>query len=96
MLTEDHFEELNDTLKDVAYGLSEIGRGVGNPEYIDGPESLTEAVDRVATSLKCLGNGDAVTPMGALEAHGKAILDAADKLSMSLNRIADAIRSLRP
>ena len=35
-----------------------------------------EALSRIATQLKYLGNGDAGTPMGAIEAHGKFMSDA--------------------
>lgn len=37
---------------------------------------LAEAQDRTATWIKNLGNADAATPMGGLEALGKVLADA--------------------
>jgi hypothetical protein len=50
---------------------------------------LARAQDRTATALKNLGNGDAATPMGAIEALGAVLKDGAEQ-------IADAISGLRP
>ena len=47
--------------------------------------AVARAIDALAEAINRLGNNDAFTRMGALEAHGKAILDASQN-------IADAIR----
>ncbi len=64
------------------------------------PANIAEAVFALAESIrsagKWLGNGDAATPMGALEAHGKAVLDAADRIAGALSDVADAIRKHGP
>ncbi len=62
-------------------------------------ESLSAAMialaDRISYGLKCLGNADAGTPMGAMEAHGKAIIAAGDKIAGAIDYLADAIRDQR-
>lgn len=59
-------------------------------------EKVAEALNEIASALYQLGNGNAATPMGGLEAHGlklaEAIEDAAIKLSGSLDGLADAVR----
>ncbi len=50
-----------------------------------------EAIDHVATALHRLGNADATTPFGALEAHGLAMKEAADIVAVGLEAIAEAI-----
>ncbi len=63
------------------------------------PANLVDAISQVGADIryaaKWLGNGEASTPMGALEAHGKAILDAADNIAGAIRDLADAIREAR-
>jgi hypothetical protein len=59
-----------------------------------GDVNLTDAVADVAHALRLLGNADASTPMGALEAHGKAMLEASENISGGLHDIAEAIREI--
>jgi methyl-accepting chemotaxis protein len=54
-------------------------------EDIEVPDALL----RIAMQLKYLGNGDAGTTMGAIEAHGKFVSDA---ISTGVSDIAQAIR----
>ena len=58
-------------------------------------EDISEALDRlgqaIATGLAGLGNGNAYTPMGALEAHGQAILDAADNIASASRELSISI-----
>lgn len=56
------------------------------------PANAVDSLDRVADALYRLGNADAATPMGGLEAHGKAILDASEKIAAALHDVAEAIR----
>ncbi len=58
----------------------------------DGDVNLTHAVADVAHALRLLGNADASTPMGALEAHGAAMIEASENIASGLHDIADAIR----
>ena len=60
----------------------------------DGDRNLTHAVADVAHALQLLGNAGASTPMGALEAHGAAMLEASENISGGLHDIADAIREI--
>jgi len=54
--------------------------------------NTVDALDSLAHALKWLGNADASTPMGALEAHGAAMLEAAEKIQAGLSDVAEAIR----
>jgi len=58
--------------------------------------NVVDALDSVARAMvfaaKHLGNGDASTQWGALEAHGKAMLDAAETVGSGLHDLADAVR----
>ena len=45
-------------------------------------DSVVHAGERIASALRLLGNADAGTPMGAVEAHGQAVLEAAEKIAM--------------
>ena len=61
--------------------------------------AIAEGLGAVARALQFLGNGDAATNMGALEAHGKLIeelhgsaLNSVDGISSALLEIATVIR----
>jgi hypothetical protein len=61
-------------------------------------EEISEAeiiAGAITSGLKWLGNGNASTPMGAIEAHGKSILDSATLIADALHDVADAIRRLK-
>ena len=45
---------------------------------------VAEATNRIADQLKWLGNGDACTPMGAIEAYGKHIGEKMDELASAI------------
>jgi hypothetical protein len=50
---------------------------------------------QIMHAAKWLGNGDAITNMGALEAHGKAILDGCAVVASAITDLADAVRDLK-
>ena len=61
-------------------------------------EAIASAILRAASML---GNGNASTPMGAIEAHGlksfegmEQIINSIDGVAYSLDTIADAINAL--
>jgi hypothetical protein len=54
--------------------------------------NIVDALAMIAQQLNYLGNADAATSMGALEAHGKAMMDSADRIASALEDVADAIR----
>jgi hypothetical protein len=61
--------------------------------------NLVDAISQVGADIryafKYLGNGDASGPMGAMEAHGKAILDASKIIASAIRDLADAIREVK-
>ena len=57
-------------------------------------DPVAEALHEVARSIFRLGNADASTPFGGLEAHGMAITEAANKINEGLEDVASAIRDL--
>lgn len=54
-------------------------------------EDIAQALDSIARALRDLGNADAATPMGALEAHGKTLGNGLDSIASSLGAIAEAL-----
>ena len=58
-------------------------------------EDIIEAIDGLAHSiylgLSNLGNGNAATPMGALEAHGQAMLEAAENIASAIRELSASI-----
>jgi len=61
----------------------------------DASEDICEAIDNLARAihlgLRQLGNADAVSPMGAIEAHGVAIRDAAKDIAGAIQELSGAI-----
>jgi hypothetical protein len=55
-------------------------------------ERLVSAIEGLRTWMKYLGNGDASTTFGAIEAHGMAIKEAAEEIASGLRDVAGAIR----
>jgi len=51
-------------------------------------ESLAEAIH---SGLSQLGNGNASTPMGAFEAHGAAMLEAAENIASAIRELSVSI-----
>jgi hypothetical protein len=77
------------TVPDAIYAcfesFNESDRNGEQANVVDGLFYIGRAIHALAKAIDRLGNADASTPMGALEAHGKFT-------SESLDRIADAIR----
>ena len=48
----------------------------------------------IARAIHFLGNADASTPMGGLEALGKVIKDSNGHIAMQIGDLADAVREL--
>jgi hypothetical protein len=55
-------------------------------------DACAKGLDRIANALRALGNADAATSMGAIEALGAVLKDSLDGAGTS---IADAIRDSR-
>jgi hypothetical protein len=56
------------------------------------PDTPAAALHAIARALHQLGNADAATPQGALEAHGGAILQGTQLIADALHDVADALR----
>ena len=57
------------------------------------PANIVDVIDslgrRVVQAAKLLGNNGANTSMGALEAHGKAVLDGCADIASAIRELAD-------
>jgi hypothetical protein len=72
-----------------------LGLSLVSANELDSNSEAANMVDglyTVARALQWLGNADASTPMGALEAHGAAMLESSEKIASGLHDIAEAIR----
>lgn len=59
---------------------------------MESDNDIADALNKVANAIHKLGLADAVTPMGAIEAHGVAVKDAAATIAAALGDLAEAIR----
>jgi hypothetical protein len=75
--------------------MLELERIIADRAEHDGSYAIAYALLRVADQLKWLGNGDAATTMGAIEAHGLWMGERLDRLSGAIEdgcrMLADAI-----
>lgn len=76
-------------MKDLA---TVLGQGLFSSD--DENKTITDAILKVAYQLKSLGNGDAATPMGAIEVLGAVHKEGMESIASSLSDIADAIRDV--
>jgi hypothetical protein len=60
----------------------------------DASEAIADALGTVARSIDCLGNGDASTPMGAIEALGKVLADQIRQISSALFDVAEGLHDI--
>lgn len=58
----------------------------------DNENPIAEAIHALARSINKLGNADAATPMGALEALGEHLGEKLSEIALSIGELADAIR----
>lgn len=58
---------------------------------VDADENITDAINRLARAITNLGNADAATPLGGMEALGKSMQESADTIAAGLERLAQAI-----
>jgi hypothetical protein len=59
----------------------------------DDTENVVDAINRLARAVNNLGNADAATPMGGMEALGKAMQDSANTIAAGLEHLAEAIEA---
>jgi len=55
----------------------------------DGPKA--RALREVASALRCLGNGSAATDTGAVEGLAMKLVEAAQRIGISIDALADAV-----
>ena len=64
-------------------------------EQMEASDDMVEAIDGLAhailVGLSQLGNGNASTPMGAFEAHGAAMLEAAENIASAIRELSSSI-----
>ena len=65
-------------------------------EHHNGDENVVDAINRLARSIVLLGNADAATPMGGMEALGKSMQDSANTIASAIERLATAIEGHQP
>ena len=62
-------------------------------------DDIVEAIDGLAQAihggLSQLGNGNASSPMGAFEAHGHAMLEAAENIASAIRELSISIDTLK-
>ena len=64
-------------------------------EQMEASDDMVEAIDGLAhailVGLSQLGNGNASSPMGAFEAHGAALLEAAENIASAIRELSASI-----
>ena len=55
---------------------------------------IAQALNSIAIQLSNLGNGNAATNMGAIEAHGKFTSEALSEIATANNQIAGALDNI--
>ena len=64
-------------------------------EQMEASDDMVEAIDGLAhailVGLSQLGNGNASSPMGAFEAHGAALLEAAENIASAIRELSSSI-----
>jgi len=80
---------------DIAQALRET---LFSPNVLDSnlePANVVDALaklgDDIRYAMKWLGNADAATPMGALEAHGQCVLEGAQAIAAAIHELAEAV-----
>lgn len=82
-------QEVAESIREKLSTLDETDRSGDPANIVDSIYFLARSFERAVNQL---GNADAGTPMGALEAHGAAIMGAANTIADALHDVAEAIR----
>lgn len=69
--------------------------GEYNANIVDAIDRHTDAILSLASAIRDLGNGNAATSMGGMEALGKAICDSADTVAAALTALGCSIEVSR-
>lgn len=84
-------DDLADAIRDTLISPNCSDSNMEPANVVDGLYAVAQSIGR---GLKLLGNADASTPQGGLEAHGAAIIEGAEKIARSLENIALSISRL--
>ena len=76
--------------QDIANQLHFIGATLGSE--LDDGQTVTMALYELAAAVQRLGNADAGTPMGGMEALGVVFAEGMSAISSSLDELAAAVR----
>ncbi len=79
-----------DALQDIGYALNHAFVGDDDDET-----TVTDSLLAVARAINRLGNADAATPLGGLEALGVAMKESATTVAETIGDLADALRETR-
>lgn len=93
---------MGDAVIETLKSFDEKSEQLNPANVVDGLFAIARALEYVGRAIDRLGNADAGTPMGGLEALGKCILDSVDGLGMvmgsvfsdlsgSIDSLADAV-----
>ena len=58
---------------------------------VDGLFAIAESLSGLTRALRALGNADACTPMGAIEAYSVVVREAGERIAGALQDVAAAI-----
>lgn len=75
---------LADAVRATLISPNENDRNLEPANVVDGLFAIARSLDRVASALRALGNGDAATSMGAIEAFGAHIGEKLDALTVEI------------
>lgn len=76
--------QLAEALRATLISPNEQDRNLEAANVVDGLFAIARAVDRLATQVKYLGNGDATDNRGAIEAFGMHIGEKMDALAEAI------------
>lgn len=80
---------MGEALRDTLFSSNVSDSNMEAANVVDALDSVAHAI---RYGLRDLGNADAATPMGALEAHGLAIKQAGEHIASAIRDLADAVR----
>jgi hypothetical protein len=87
--TKSNADAIAETLHHVLVSPNVADSNMETANLVDVVHELAQAV---RSGLKWLGTGDAMTTMGAIEAHGVMVKEAAATIASALGDLASAIR----
>jgi hypothetical protein len=88
-----------DAIRRTLESVNESDRNFEPANVVDGLFAISRSISELASAVRDLGNGNAATPMGAIEAFGVIVKQQLDSISVSLgcgfSEIAEALNNLQ-